>query len=121
MHSTTNLLQEFTRQAIYGGCRLHHVWPSFSSWIRNFPRVADLIFIVSVSFFGLILALAEYQARFYVGQGSPALLPREVIWRSLIIIGFLLIAREASVNPTQPRFSLFSHYCYLSLSWYRHF
>ena len=66
-----------------------------------FPRVADLIFIVSVSFFGLILALAEYQARVLRGLGSLylALLPREVIWRSLIIIGFLLIAREAFTQP----------------------
>ena len=97
-----NLLQEFTRQGYFIvalGCITCGLVLAAGSAI--FPRVADLIFIVSVSFFGLILALAEYQARVLRGLGSLylALLPREVIWRSLIIIGFFLIAREAFTQP----------------------
>lgn len=66
-----------------------------------FPSVAEPTLLVSISFFGLILALAEYQSRVLRGLGDLylALLPREVIWRSLVIIGFFLVARETFPQP----------------------
>lgn len=96
-------LREFTRQGyliVAFGCVTCSLVLAAGSSI--FHGVSDLIFIMSVSIFGLILALAEYQTRVLRGLGSLylALIPREVIWRSLVIIGFLLIAREGFTKPS---------------------
>lgn len=95
-------LREFTQQGyllVTFGCVTCGLVLAAGSAI--FPGFAEPTFLVSISFFGLVLALAEYQSRVLRGLGTLyiALLPREVIWRSLIIVGFFLVAREVLPQP----------------------
>ena len=96
-------LASFSRRAykiVLFGCSTVGVLFLSLSWFK--PELGSFNFLLSVVFFGLVLGIAELQSRILRGHGSLllALHPREVIWRLVVIIFFILIMLGSIDEPS---------------------